>query len=112
MLRVLVVEDEVLLALDLEDLLKDAGATVWGPVATVEGALALLKAYGAPDCALLNVQIRNGTSYPVADELQRWGVPFAFVTSLRPDQVDARFCKVPVLAKASSATDIARALAG
>lgn len=76
--RVLVVEDDYLLATDLARLLRRAGAEVAGPVANVAGALGALEP--PPDLACLDVRLGAEFSFPVADELARLGVPFIFTT--------------------------------
>lgn len=76
--RVLVVEDNFLLAIDLAGMLERAGAEVVGPVMSVEEALAALDPL--PDVATLDVQLGEETSFPIADELARHGIPFVFVT--------------------------------
>ena len=77
--RVLVVEDEMLIALQLEDMLADAGCIVVGPFARVADALAVAKAE-IVDLALLDVNIAGEKSFPVAHVLEKRGVPFLFVT--------------------------------
>ena len=77
---ILVVEDEPLLGMLLEDVLSDAGATVLGPAATVEQALALI---GASEihAAILDVNLRGVRSDAVASELAERGVPYVFATA-------------------------------
>ncbi len=77
--RVLVVEDEVVLAMMLEDVFADAGAHVVGPAATVEQAIALV-ASQAIDVALLDVCLRDQRSDPVAEALRQRGVPYVLAT--------------------------------
>ncbi len=72
---VLVVEDEFLLALDLELMLKQHGFRVLGPAATVAEALRLLEGE-RPDAALLDVNLRGEMVMPVVGRLQAMGVPF------------------------------------
>lgn len=78
-LRVLVVEDEMLNAMFLEDLLLDLGCEVVGPAATVAEGLALASSE-RPDAAVLDVNLGADRVYPVADALRQEGVPFVFVT--------------------------------
>jgi len=79
--RILVVEDDYLIARYVADLLEDAGATVCGPVARVAEALAVMVRDGAAlDAAVLDVNLNGETSYPVADALKRHGVGFVFTT--------------------------------
>lgn len=77
--RVLVVEDEFIVALDLEQVLHDLGCVVLGPLATMADALALLQAE-RPDLALLDIGLRDGLVTPLARHLAELGVPFALMT--------------------------------
>ncbi len=76
---VLIVEDEVVLAMMLEDLFSDAGAHVVGPAATVEQAIALIDSQTI-DVALLDVCLRDQRSDPVAEALRQRGVPYVLAT--------------------------------
>lgn len=78
-LRILVVEDEVLIAMLLEDLLQELGCVVVGTAANVAQALALLAAT-KPDAAVLDVNLGAGRVYPVADALNQAAIPFVFIT--------------------------------
>jgi len=100
-LRVLVVEDELVVAMELEALLTGLGHTVLGPVPTVERALALL-ARERPDLALLDVNLNGQWVTPVAEALRAHGVPFVLVTGYGGKQLretglrDARRLGKPV----------------
>lgn len=72
--RVLVVEDEYLIAMDMEHSLRKAGADVAGPVPDADQALALI------DAAVLDVNLRGEAVYVVADRLNERGVPYLFAT--------------------------------
>jgi len=76
--RVLVVEDDYVLAEYLAEVIGSAGAEVIGPVGSVRDALEALAA--SPDVACLDVRLGDETSFPIADELARRGVPFLFAT--------------------------------
>ena len=78
--RVLVVEDEYLIAEDLREQLLSCGAEVLGPVASVNDALALLEDGAAPDLAILDIGLGGEKVYPVADALRVRGIPFVFAT--------------------------------
>jgi CheY-like chemotaxis protein len=80
-LVVLVVEDEFLIAMDLEAMLWDHGWRVLGPAATVAEALALLKDGKMPDVALLDVNLRGETVVPVAEVLRERGVPIVLASA-------------------------------
>jgi DNA-binding response OmpR family regulator len=73
--RVLVVEDETLIAVLIEEVLSEMGCEILGPIAKLETALQLAKD-GIFDIAVLDVTIRGGKVYPVAEELMARGVPF------------------------------------
>jgi CheY-like chemotaxis protein len=78
-LKVLVAEDEALLALELELTLGELGCTVLPAAPSVAGALAILGAE-RPDVALLDVNLADGSAAPVAEALAIAGVPFAVMT--------------------------------
>ena len=78
--RVLVAEAVAVIALDLEQTLRELGCAVLGPVASVADALALL-GRERPDAALLELDLRDGHAAPLAEALARLGVPFALVTA-------------------------------
>ncbi len=73
--RILVVEDEFLIALDLEVTLETAGYRVIGPALNVSAALQLLKA-DRPDAAILDVNLAGERVTPVAEALRAMSVPF------------------------------------
>ena len=82
--RVLVAEDEPLVAMLLEDVLLDAGATVLGPAATVQHALDLARTE-RPDIAVLDFNLSGETCLRVADALAASGVPFVVATGYGGD---------------------------
>ena len=84
--RILVVEDEFLIALEIEQMLVDLGCTVIGPVPSVARALALLERE-APDFAILDVNLGRERSTPVAEALRADGVPFGLATGYDRSQL-------------------------
>ena len=78
--RVLVVEDEYLLAEDLRPALEAQGAEVMGPAASVAQALDLLRSGLSPYMAILDINLHGEMVYPVADALRARGIPFIFAT--------------------------------
>ena len=80
-IRVLVVEDEPLIAMDLAAILESNGADVIGPCLSIAEALIALDAE-ALDAALVDIRLGDGVSFAIADELVRRGVAFAFVTGI------------------------------
>ncbi len=72
---VLVVEDELLIAMDLQLMLEENGYSVIGPATSVDAALRLLEG-GRPDVAVLDVNLRGQTVVPVAERLRKLQIPF------------------------------------
>jgi len=77
--RVLVIEDEMLVAMEFESLLQRQGCAVVGPASTVDRALALLD-HDQPDAALLDLNLNGEPATAVAVALKTRGVPFVVVT--------------------------------
>ena len=96
--RILVVEDERLIALDIQDILKRWGCTVVGPVATATEALALI-ADECPDLAILDVHLNGETSEPIAVALQASGRPFLVMTAYPRSHVTGALSVAPLLSK-------------
>jgi two-component SAPR family response regulator len=88
-LRILIVEDEFLLAMDLEMMLQQRGCMVLGPVPSVGHALRLLD-HEQPDVALLDVNLKGERATPVAAELQAHGVPYVLITGYSAVQLSER----------------------
>lgn len=113
--RILVVEDEMIVAMLIEDILMDGGATVVGPAARVAKALELLGTE-AVDAALLDVNLAGETTTAVAEELRRRGIPFAFATGYGAAGLPDGFATQPLLQKPFQERDLqevmARVLAG
>ena len=97
--RVLLVEDEFLIAMAVEAALADAGARVVGPAKSVADARRLLDE--APSVAVLDYRLAGGeTSLPIARDLAARGVPFLFHTgNATPDDLHAHFPGAQVLTK-------------
>lgn len=108
--RLLLVEDEFLIASDLARLLRQQGAVVLGPAATVRSALDLLATDASPDGAVLDVNLRGELAFPVADELWARGVPFIFTTGYSNDMIPDRFAGVPCCEKPFEGPEVVRAL--
>lgn len=108
--RVLVVEDEMLVALNLEDLLVDLGAEVVGPAMRLETALDLARSERL-DVAVLDINLHGGRSYPVAEVLRDRGLPFIFATGYGHAEGSEAFAHVPTLTKPYRSGELAAALA-
>ncbi|WP_125256963.1 response regulator [Brevundimonas fluminis] len=77
--RVLIVEDESLVAMLLETMLEDLGCVAVGPASSVDEGLRLAKEDGV-DVALLDVNVAGTQVFPVAEALEAKGVPLVFST--------------------------------
>ena len=77
----MIIEDDPFIALDLQDVVEEAGYDVVGPYASPLDALAVLDGDDRPDCALLDFNVRGGTTADMARHLDRIGVPYVFVTA-------------------------------
>ena len=97
--RILIVEDEYLLADDLNNALADAGAHVLGPAASVEDAKALIGNDATIDAAILDVNLRGDMVFPLADILRDRGIPFAFATGYDDWALPPRFADSPRIEK-------------
>ena len=93
--RVLVVEDEYMLAEDLREELERQGALVMGPVASVADALELLRSGPAPYVAILDINLGGEMAYPVADALRARDIPFIFATGYEAQAIPKAYKDVP-----------------
>jgi PAS domain S-box-containing protein len=96
--RVLLVEDEALVAMMIQECLAESGHSVIGPISRAADALQAAKDADY-DAAILDINLGDGMAYPVADILSARGVPFVFVTGYEADTIDERFRAVPILQK-------------
>ncbi|PKR89996.1 hypothetical protein CXZ10_00960 [Pleomorphomonas diazotrophica] len=98
-MKILVLEDEPLIAMDLEDLLTSKGFMVVGPFFTAAAASDGLD-QGKPQAALLDIHLMNETSFDLARELKRRGMPFAFMTGLvAPNLLPTDLLGSPIILK-------------
>ena len=96
--RVLLVEDEALVAMMIQETMTEFGFQVIGPVSTASEALAAAR-NSQFEAAVLDINLGDGMVYTVAEILSKRGVPFVFVTGYDAESVDSRFAGVPVLQK-------------
>ena len=108
-LRILVVEDEVAIAMLLEDMLLDLGAEIVGPAGRLSEAMALAESE-AFDFAIVDVNVAGDPVYPVADILARRGIRLAFSTGYGADGIEPAWRDRPVLQKPFSQGDLERVL--
>ena len=97
--RILVVEDDSMIAMDLVEFVTAHGAEALGPAPTVRAALAAL-AEAPPDLAVLDLNLRGERSTPVAAALREAGVPFVLATGYTRSQIDEpELTKAPLVPK-------------
>jgi CheY-like chemotaxis protein len=96
--RVLIVEDEPMVAWLLNDMLVDFGCVVVGAADRVAEALAMIEGQSI-DAAVLDINLRGQMSYPVADVLTARGVPFVFTTGYARDRLLEAYRAFPYLLK-------------
>lgn len=103
--RILLVEDEMLVLMNIEMALEDLGCTSISAAANVAAALALIAQHSF-DAAILDVNLDGVKSYPVADKLTERGIPFAFATGNGDHGDRSDFDDCPVLRKPYLTADL------
>jgi len=94
----LLVEDQMLIAADVEAMLAEHGITKITTAPSVPEALRRLKTF-APDVAILDVNLGSGTSLPIAEELARRDVPFIFATGYSDRSIIPSHLTAPIVRK-------------
>ena len=97
-LRILVVEDEFLVAMELESMLQDLGGEVIGPLGRLDEAVAIAREE-ALDLAVLDVNVGGRVVTPVADALAARAIPFVFCTGYDAETLPGRHAAAPILIK-------------
>ncbi|MEZ6012700.1 MAG: response regulator [Hyphomonas sp.] len=95
---ILLVEDEFLIAMDLQMQIEAAGYKVKGPAASVEAGMSILDD-GPVCCAILDMNIRGSTSFPIAERLAEEGTPFIFLSGNDAYRLMDQFAGHTVLTK-------------
>ena len=109
-LRVLVVEDELVIAMELEDMLRRLGCVVLEAVPTLRQALRAL-ASEQPDLVVLDVNLNGERVTPVAEALQERGVPFVLVTGYGSERLHEKALQdAPCLRKPVNGKQLASAI--
>lgn len=108
--RLLVVEDDPVLAMMWQEIFTHVGAVIFGPCASAAHALETLRTETL-ELALLDVQIRDGDSFPVARALRELHIPFLFHSSTDQADLPREFSTAHYLRKPASARDLFAALA-
>jgi CheY-like chemotaxis protein len=108
--RVLVVEDEALIALVLQDMLEELGWEVVGPASTLAEARTLADDTESYDLALLDVRLNGETVFPVAERIVAAGRPIIFATGSGGDDLPSSIRASSVLGKPYAAQTVERAI--
>jgi CheY-like chemotaxis protein len=103
------VEDEMLVAMNIEDMLLALGHEVAGLASRLAPALQLARE-SEFDLAMLDVNLAGETSFPVADILRARGIPYLFATGYGIDGIEEGYRGAPVLQKPFRSRDLAGAL--
>ena len=106
--RILLVEDEELVALELSTELSRLGWAIVGPAGTLKEAQSLLSS--SFDAAVLDVNLRGRSVYPLAEALEERHVPFVFCTGYEMADPEGRFPEVPVIRKPAHPAAVSAAL--
>jgi DNA-binding NtrC family response regulator len=110
--RILVVENDFIISMELGSILAEAGAKVIGPCHASVQAAALIDA-NTISCAILDLRLGGETSLPVARKLIRHGIPFAFFTGqVNTTRIRAEFPDARIISKPFQHDAILTALAG
>lgn len=103
--RILVVEDDMMIALVVEEVLQNLGCIVVGPVGKLDAALRLANEEDL-DAAILDITIRGGETFPVAECLQARGVPFALASGYGDWALPVAYRNQPRLTKPFTVQDL------
>ena len=109
--RVLIAEDEYLVAKRMVEEFAKLGVETIGPASTVKRALDLVGHSGPLDAAVLDIKLRNEMIFPVADALRVRGVPFVFTTGYSQKIIPDRYKDVVRYEKPFDVGEVARVVA-
>lgn len=99
--RILIVEDEPLIALNLEDALLDAGFQIAGVAGKLQKALAVIESGGC-DVAIIDTNLAGVSASPIAEALATRGLPFVVLSGYSPEQMPSELAGAPFLQKPCS----------
>lgn len=108
--RILVVEDEFIIALELSDMLRGLGCEVLGPVGSVREGLGWAAQHGFPDGAVLDISLAGENVFPVAAFFKQKRVPFIFASGYDSPDLPEELRAAPVLRKPYSSAALLQAL--
>jgi CheY-like chemotaxis protein len=107
--RILIVEDEAMIAMLVEDMVLDFGSEVVGPAAKMADAISLAQS-ATLDAAILDVNVSGSVIFPVAEILSKRGIPYIFATGYGSTGIPPRFQSHPTLPKPFSYQSLAEVL--
>lgn len=108
--KILIVEDEFLIALHLADLLVEMGYRIAGPVDNLDEAIVFARDEEI-DFAILDINLAGTRSFPVADVLKQRGIPFLFESGYGSDGLVDGYRHITTLAKPYAPQELERAIA-
>lgn len=109
MARILIVEDEMLVAMLIEDVILDLGHEVVGPAMRLDAALSVANNEEF-DFAILDINLAGQQSFPVADRLTERGIPFMFASGYGAAGLSPPYTTAPILQKPFSPAQVETAL--
>ena len=107
--RIMIVEDELLVAMDTQALILKHGGQVVGPFSRIPAALDAIQSHGI-DAAVLDINIAGTPSFAVADDLAARDIPFVFCTGYSREGVAPRFRTRPTIEKPIAEQELVTAL--
>jgi CheY-like chemotaxis protein len=110
-LRILIVEDDPMLAFVFKTFLEECGGEVIGPANSLQAAFALLEKRNF-DCAVMDVRLNRETVFALAAQIQEIGIPFAFVTGNSIKTLPVEFRDKPILLKPVDFRQLLSVIAG
>jgi len=109
-LRIFVVEDEALVAMNLEMILEDLGCQVVGPAMRFDKALAMVDNGVKADAAILDVNVAGREVFPLAEKLGKLGIPMVFATGYDHSGFPEKWSASPAVRKPYTLEDVEKAL--
>lgn len=108
-LSILAVEDEALIAMELEDMLRELGHEVIGPAPTINAALSLLRTTH-PDAAVVDANLAGQHAGPIIEALRENGIPVILTSGYEMDELRSLGLDAPLVRKPYGMRDLAKAL--
>ena len=109
--RILIVEDEYMVAMSLRELLETVGSVVIGPVSSIERAFEAIKLETGIDAAIVDINLGGVMAYPVADKLLAHSIPFVFTSGYGENVFRARYPQIRYCLKPCAFPKLEQALA-